>query len=231
MDPKKLEKYFSLSDTKYLVGSCMLVVAFIFVWLGMAYNWYMFLIGIAAFVVGLFLFITGSIGRIGMEDVDKARDDKLRNFGQEMIEDPHIIKRMAEHATPVYIKSYDYEGVGLESRHSKDNIWRTSQCTAFRIVYLHDAIVVIRRTFSLLSDYDETTPATEYKFSELGKAEILRDRVRLTSGKNSYDVGRARLRLTDKDGNELFLVQVPDDMDSDDLATFINRAISHGNII
>ena len=226
---KKLQNYFSLSDTTYLIGGVLLVVAFIFVWLGMSYNYWMFLIGAVLAVVGLAMFILGSIGRIGAEDIDKARDVRLENFAREQLEDVKLAKRMATHLEQPYIVQYDYEGEDLQSRHGRDGAWRTSVVSAFRIFFLHDALMLTRRSFSILTDYEEFTPATEYKYSELGGAAIERSTVKLMSGKNSFTVNRAVLVITDKDGNEILRAQVADDMDADHLADTINRTIEHGN--
>ncbi|MBQ9079594.1 MAG: hypothetical protein IJY27_00810 [Clostridia bacterium] len=226
---KKLEKYFSLSDTTYLIGGALLVAAFFFIWLGWSYSYYMFIVGIAVFAVGLAMFILGSIGRIGAEDIDQARDIRLENFGREQLEDIHLAKRIASHVEQTYIVQYDYEGEGLESRHSRDGAWRTSIVSAFRIFYLHDALLILRHSFSILNDYEEITPATEYKYSELGKAQIVRDQVKLKSGKASYTVNHAVLVITDKNENVILRSQVSDDIDADHLADRINRIIEHGN--
>ena len=226
---KKLQNYFSLSDTTYLVGGVLLVIAFIFVWLGMSYNYWMFLIGAVLAVVGLAMFILGSIGRIGAEDIDKARDVRLENFAREQLEDVYLARRMATHIEHPYIIQYDYEGEGLQSRHGRDGVWRTSIVSAFRLFFLRDALMLTRRSFSILTDYEEFTPATEYKYSELGGAAIERSTVKLMSGKNSFTVNRAVLVITDKDGKEIFRSQVADDMDADHLTDTINRTIQHGN--
>ena len=226
---KKLENYFALSDTTYLVGGVLLVVAFIFVWLGMSYSYWMFLIGAVLAIVGLAMFILGSIGRIGAEDIDKARDVRLENFAREQLEDVYLARRMATHIEQPYIVQYDYDGKDLKSRHGRDGAWRTSIVSAFRLFFLRDALMITRHSFSILSDYDEFTPATEYKYSELGCAAIERNTVKLMSGKNSFTVTRAVLVITDKDGNEILRSQVADDMDADHLADTINRTIQHGS--
>lgn len=226
---KKLQNYFSLSDTTYLVGGVLLVIAFIFVWLGMSYNYWMFLIGAVLAVVGLAMFILGSIGRIGAEDIDKARDVRLENFAREQLEDVYLARRMATHIEHPYIVQYDYEGDDLQSRHGRDGAWRTSVVSAFRMFFLHDSLLLMRHSFSILTDFDEVTPATEYKYSDLGRAEVVRDTVKLKSGKNSFTVNHAVLTVYDNDGNLIFRSQVADDMDADHLADTINRTIQHGN--
>ncbi len=228
---KKLEKYFSLSDTTYLVGGVLLVGAFICIWLGMSYNYWMFLAGVAAFAVGLVMFIAGSIGRIGAEDIDKARDDRLEYFGREQLEDVQLAKRMAQHIEPAYVVQYDYEGEGLESRHGRDGVWRTSTVSAFRIFFLNDGILVLRQSFSVLDDKCDILPPTEYKLDQLEGAQIVRSQVKLQSGKNSFTVNRAELVITTKDGAVALRSQVADDMDAEHLSDTINRLIEHGSAI
>lgn len=228
---KKLEKYFSLSDTTYIVGGVILVVSFFLLWLGMAYNYWMFLVGIVAAVTGIVMFIVGSIGRIGAEDIDKVRDVRLENFCREQLEDVRLAKRMAQHIEPTYIVQYDREGEGLESRRGRDGIWRTSIVSAFRIFYLHDGIIVARHSFSVLGGFEEILPATEYKYEELEKAEIVRKQVKLVSGKNTYTVTRAEMVITAKDGTVVLRSQISDDMDADNIATTLNRTISHGSAV
>ena len=226
---KKLEKYFSLSDTTYLIGGVLLVAAFFFIWLGWAYNYWMFIIGVAVFLVGLVMFITGSIGRIGAEDIDKARDDRLENFCKAQLEDVQLAKRIAQHTEPAYVIQYDYDGEELESRRGRDGAWRTSIVSAFRIFFLHDGILVARHSFSILSDKNDLLPPTEYKFEQLEGAQIVRTQVRLKSGKNAFTVNRAELVITAKDGTVALRSQVADDMDADHLADTINRLIQHGS--
>ena len=228
---KKLEKYFSLSDTTHLVGGVVLVAAFFFLWLGWAYNYWMFLIGVVAAVAGLVMFIIGSIGRIGAEDIDKVRNDRLENFCREQLEDPYLAKRMAQHTEHTYVVQYDRAGEGLESRRGRDGVWRTSIVSAFRIFYLHDGIMVARHSFSILNDIEDLLPATEYKYQDLAKAEIVRQQVRLKSGKNFYTVNRAELVITAKSGETVLRSQVADDMDADHLADTINRLIEHGTAV
>lgn len=228
MNNKSLEKYFSLSDTKYLVGICALVIGFVLLWLGWCYNYWMFIVGIAVLAVGMLLFITGSIGRVGPEVVDNKRDVSLEDFGREQLEDVHLEKRLSKHIKPVYTVQYAFEGDGLESRKSRDGVWRTSYISAFRIFFTHDSLIIISRVFSLIDDHDVRKGPDEYKYSQLGKAEIVRDHVKLSSGKQKFTVSRARLRLTDADGNEILFAQIHDDMDADTIADTINRTIEHG---
>ncbi len=229
MTNKSLEKYFSLSDTTYLVGLCALVAGFVLLWLGWAYNYWMFIAGIVVLAVGMALFIFGSIGRVNPDAVDNKRDVALEDFGREQLEDARLEKRLSAHVKPVYVVQYAFAGEGLESRKSRDGVWRTSYVSAFRIFFTHDGIVVLSRVFSLLDDHDERHEAKEYKYSELGRAEIVRDSVRLASGKQKFTVSRARLHITDASGNDILLAQVHDDMDADILADTINRTIEHGS--
>lgn len=228
---KRLEKYFSLSDTMYLVGGCLLVVAFFFIWLGLSYNYWMFIAGIPVFAVGLTMFIVGSIGRIGAEDIDRARDVRLENFSRELLEDVHLAKRMSEHMETSYVTQYDYVGEGIESRRGRDGVWRTSIVSAFRIFYLHDGLLINRLSFSVLGDGKEAHTVCEYKFDQLDRAAIEQMQVRLASGKNTYTVNRAELVIYAKDGSEALRSQVPDDMDSEHIAESINRLIEHGEAL
>ncbi len=228
MKNKSLEKYFSLSDTKYLIGLCTLVVGFVLLWLGWSYNYYMFLASIVVLLVGLALFIFGSIGRVSPDIVDHQRDLALEHFGREQLEDVHLAKRLAGHVQPVYVVQYAFEGEGLESRRARDGVWRTSYVSAFRLFFTSTGLIMLSRTVDLLNDTCVDSPAAEYKYSELGAAEIVRDRVQLASGKQKLTVSRARLRLTAADGRELLFAQVHDDMEADTLAQTINRAIQHG---
>lgn len=229
MTNKSLEKYFSLSDTQYLIGLCALVVGFVLLWLGRAYNYWMFIVGIVVLAVGMALFIFGSIGRVSPDIIDNTRDVAIEDFGREQLEDARLEKRLSVHIKPVYIVQYAFEGEGLESRKSRDGTWRTSYVSVFRIFFMHDGIILLSRVFSLLDDHDERHEAKEYKYSELGNAEIVRDSVRLTSDKQTFTVGRARLHITDASGNDILLAQINDDMDADALADTINRTIEHGS--
>jgi hypothetical protein len=228
---KSLEKYFSLGDGMYACGSGLLVLGLFCVWMGRAFSFYLLISGIVMALLGLVLFFVGSIGRVGQEDIDKAVADRLWNFDRELIEDPFIGKRMSQHLMPVSITGYDYEGIGLKSRRGRDKAWRTSQYTAVKILFLRDALAFIRRTVSVLDDDSGAceTEKAEYRYSDLSSAEILRDRVTLHDMKRSFEVNRARLRITASDGSTALLVQVNDDIESDRLAENINKLIKNGS--
>lgn len=228
MQNKSLEKYFLLSDTKYLIGLCTVVAGFFLLWLGWCYSYYMFLAGIVVLAVGLALFFIGSIGRVSPDIVDHQRDLGLEDFGREQLEDVYLARRLSTHIQPVYVVQYAFEGEGLESRRGRDGVWRTSHVTAFRLFFTHTGLLVLSRRLELLNGTHEDGVTAEYKYSELGHAEILRDEVQLASGKQSITVNRARLRLTAADGRELLLAQLHDDMDADLLAETIERTIKHG---
>ncbi len=230
MSKKSIENYFVLSDTKYLIGLCTLVVGFVLLWLGWCYNYYMFLAGIVVLVVGMALFFLGSIGRVNPDVVDHQRDLGLDDFGREQLEDVYLGRRLSTHIQPVYVVQYAFVGEELKSRRGRDGIWRTSEVTAFRLFFTRTGLLVLSRQLHLLSGTHEDIAAAEYKYPELGHAEILRDEVKLESGKQSLTVSRARLRLTSADGRELLLAQMHDDMDADALAETINRAIQHGEV-
>ncbi len=231
MDPKKLEKYFALSELPYLFGVGLLVVSFFFIWLGRAYNWYMYIVGVLSFAIGIVLFLVGSVGRVSADYIDAEADRRLVDFGNSMLEDVQLAKRVAEHYEPVYLKQFEYDGEGLESRRGRDNKWRTSRFSALRLFFLNDGIALTHRTFSLIGEEDSLIPPTEYKYSELGKAEIIRDSVKLKSGKQTLTVKRARMLLRDSEGKQILLTAVPDDMDSDKLAEQINRLAAKGSAL
>lgn len=231
MNKKSLDNYFSLSDTQYIVGLCGLVAGFVLLWLGWCYNYWMFIVGIAVIAVGLLLFILGSIGRISPDTVDAKRDLELESFGREQLEDVHLEKRLSAHVKPVYVVQYAFEGKDLKSRKSRDGVWRTSYVSAFRIFFTHDSMIVLYRIFNLLDGSGESIPATQIKYSDLASAEIVRDSVRLTSGKQSFSVNRARLRIKNTAGEDVLFAQLQNDMDADTLADTINRVIQHGGAV
>ncbi|NLW73504.1 MAG: hypothetical protein GX057_01215 [Clostridiales bacterium] len=227
---KKLENFFTRNDSLYIFGGGLLAAALICVWLAYAYFAYiLYIFGSIAAPAGLVMFILGSVGQVAPEDIDKAVSDKLWEYDKELLENVRLAKRMLKHLKPASIAHYDYEGKDLKSKKCKDG-WRTSQYTAVKIFFLADALKFVRKTVSVLYDDDEhnITEVAEYQYSELAGAEILRDTVTLKSLKNSYQVRRARLKLTAKDGRTLLLVQVSDDIDSDTLADNINRLIAGG---
>ena len=225
---KKIESFFTRSDSLYLFGGILLTVALFCVWIAFAYHAYLlYFFGSVAAPAGLVLFIVGSAGQVAPDDIDKIVRDKLWEFDKELLEDVRLAKRMSKHVKPASIALYDYEGKDLKSKKCKDG-WRTSQYTAVKIFFLSDALKFIRKTVSVLYDDAEhnITEVAEYPYSELAGAEIICDTVKLQSLKNTYTVRRARLRLTAVDGRAVLLVQVGDDVDSDTLADNINKLIS-----
>ncbi|MGI6166902.1 MAG: hypothetical protein ACOYIA_02030, partial [Eubacteriales bacterium] len=197
------------------------------VWLAYDCSYILYIFGSIAAPAGLVMFILGSVGQVAPEDIDKVVSAKLWEYDKELLEDVRLAKRMLKHLKSASIAQYDYKGKDLKSKKCKDG-WRTSQYTAVKIFFLTDALKFIRKTVSVLYDDAEhnSTEVTEYQYSELAGAEIIRDTVTLKNLKSSYQVRRARLKLTAKDGRTLLFVQVSDDIDSDTLADNINRLIA-----
>ncbi len=228
---KNLEKFFTRGDGMYIAGSALLVSGLLGIWIGYSFNFFVFVAGAILAPAGLLLFLIGSIGRIGQEDIDKAVADRLWNYDKVIMEDPQLGKRIALHHKSVSTGQFVFEGDNLMSKRGKDRAWRTSQYAALRILFLKDALVFIHKTVSILVDDVDggsSTERAEYKYTELESAEIVRDSVRLNDGKVSCEAKRARLKIKARDGRIVLFVQVNDDMSADQLADNINRLIKIG---
>ncbi len=229
---KQLEKFFTRNDGIYITGACLLVSGLFCIWIGSLYSAVLFYAGIASAPSGLLLFILGSIGRIGHEDIDKAVSDRLWLYDKTLIEDPRLGKRTSQRIKPVTLAHFEYEGDNLMSKKGKDGVWRTSRYSSVKLLFLNDAIIYIRKTFSLLvgdGDGGSEVAKAEYKYTDLSHAEIIRDRVKLGTIKHPYETTRARLKITAKDGSIALFVQINDDIDSDHLADNINKFIKSGH--
>lgn len=229
---KNLEKFFTRGDGMYIAGSALLVAGLLGIWIGSSFNFFVFVAGAVLAPAGLLLFLIGSIGRIGQDDIDKAVADRLWNYDKVIMEDPQLGKRTALHHKSVSTAHFVFEGKDLMSKRGKDGAWRTSLYTTLRILFLKDALVFIHKTISVLVDDVDggsSTERAEYKYTELESAEIIRDSVRLNDGKTSCEAKRARLKIKARDGRVILFIQVNDDMSADQLADNINRLIKIGS--
>ena len=226
---KDLKKFYTKSTSTYSIGAALLIVGFFSVWMGTMYSFLLFILGGALIVTGLVMFFAGSVGKIDAADIDKAVSDMLWEFDKDILEEPHYAKKMLPHTeNSLYLAHYDYDIEGiLTKRHSTagTSSWYTSSYTATRMLLLTDGIAFTRKTVNpILGTSDVQNEHLLY--TELDKAEIVRQQLKLADLKREYTVTSARLVIRKADGSIILSISVNDDMESDNLAEHLTKLIS-----
>ena len=226
---KNLKNFFTRSSSTYTIGLGILIAAFISVWMGWNYSYYLYILGGLFLVVGLVIFFMGSVGKIDAADIDKAVSDMLWEFDKDILEEPHYAKKMLPHTeNSLYLAHYDYDVEGiLTKRHTTTGSasWYTSSYTATRMLLLTDGIAFIRKTVNPIL-VTEDIQNEHLLYTELDKAEIVRQQVKLADLKREYTVTSARLIIRKNDGSIVLSTSVNDDMESDNLAEHLTKLIT-----
>ena len=226
---KNLKNFFIRSSNTYTIGLGILIAAFISVWMGWNYSYWLYILGGVFLVVGLVIFFMGSVGKIDAADIDKAVSDMLWEFDKNILEEPHYAKKMLPHTeNSLYLAHYDYDVEGiLTKRHTTtgSSAWYTSSYTATRMLLLTDGIAFTRKTVNPILETSDVQNE-HLLYTELDKAEIVRQQLKLADLKREYTVTSARLIIRKNDGSTILSISVNDDMESDNLAEHLTKLIA-----
>ena len=112
-------------------------------------------------------------------------------------------------------------------RKAKDGALRSSEFTGSVLYVLTDAIYLVKRTFSLISDEEPTEGVHELSFDSISRAEIFEETRSFAFKKNLFRAKVLRLRLVLESGEEISL-PIHDDLRSESAVELINRAVEKG---
>lgn len=214
--------YFQKWEGAGITGLSMAAVGFLFLWLGFSFASY--IIAIVLMLLGLGLFFYGSIGRAHENDLQNQIDRAMTAIEfKELEEDTrHFFRRVPK--TPE-IREFSGYGMreGLLIKRQKNGSLCSSEYTCAKIFFLTDAFYIKTSTFSFISD-EKKKETHEILFDTLEDVTVERDRISLTSGKNSFLAKTCQLCIH-YDGGKRLLLPAKDDIYTDEFANDLKRKL------
>jgi len=163
-DFKSHINYFKRSDSLKYIGIVLAVLGVFLYMFGWSYISY--IIATIALPIGGALFIIGSSGRASDGDINEYITKRTEGIEIDLENNPSIKKRLLKQIPVETVEGYEYRD-GLMVTKAKDGSIRSSEYTKSVLYSLSDALHIVSRRISIVSD--ETTP-TEMAFSATASA-------------------------------------------------------------
>ena len=205
-------------------GVVMVALGFLLYYFG--WGWISYILMCLCIPAGAVLFIIGSSGRASDEDIDGLIEVKMRGLDPSLDTDKRYASRIPKGFEPIRLEGYELRD-GLMFRKAKDGALRSSEFTGSVLYVLTDAIYLVKRTFSLISDEEPTEGVHELSFDSISRAEIFEETRSFAFKKNLFRAKVLRLRLVLESGEEISL-PIHDDLRSESAVELINRAVEKG---
>ena len=220
MKIKNNVNYFARKGTMKIVGAAMVALGFLLYFVG--WGWIAYILMCVCIPAGAALFIIGSSGRASDEDIDEFIAVKMRDLDPGLDTDRRFSGRVVKGSEPIALEGYEYRE-GLMFAKTKSGSVRSSELVASVVYILTDAVYLIQRRISLISDEVEDS-VRDIPFGDILSAELVEEAGSFTFNKNLFRVKAMHLRIQMKDGGEI-LIPVHDDMRSENAVSAINRVV------
>ncbi|MBQ2767957.1 MAG: hypothetical protein IJF49_07790 [Clostridia bacterium] len=220
MNTKHNVNYFKKSDGLKTIGTGMMVVGILGLWLGWSYSYYLYFISTIALPVGLVLFMFGSVGRASEEDMDSCIKSIGDGLDSLLENDKKLSKKRLAHISPMMAEGYEYSD-GLMYTKAKSGTVRSSEYTKAILYILSDSLCIVRRTASLIAD-NARTETVEIPYDMLAQAEIRTADKTVSFGKRQFHVKETRLFVTYGDAL-VFSTPIHNDITADQFVDKIRK--------
>ena len=192
-----LVEYFYRSYVLAIIGAIILVFGFFLLWIGLSFNFVVYIIGTAVAPAGLVLFIIGTIKRVSDDRIERFMDFQLAGQDIEIDTDKSYHLKLLENSKEIVIEGYKFhEGVMIKKLVSCE--LRSSEFSRSKIRILKDRIYIYNREISLIND-DVKNTIIEPTFDKIISVEIVRDRQNIIFDKTEYLAKTCHLVITTTD--------------------------------
>ena len=174
---------------------------------------------------GAVLFIVGSSGRSGDDDIDDYIALHTRELDPGLDLDKNFAKRISKHRAPVEIRGYEF-GEDLMYAKMKNGTVRTSEYTASVIYMLIDGLYIVSRNISLISDEERADKIFELPYGEIDRVTLSSETKNFIFNKKSFTAKDTRLCIDMKGGDSVSL-PIHDDLNSEQLVENIDRILKN----
>jgi len=222
-DYKKYINYFKQNENVGTIGIGMLVTAAFCLWIGWAYSYYLYILGMPLLIVGFAVFLYGNIGRIQESDLDyqiKKNTDAI-TF-------PKPEKRLStrEKETDAFsmevFEGYIFDDM-LAVKRRKNGSFISTRYTVAKMQITKNAFCIKAHTFSFVSDESNQLDLF-IPFSEVEKITLTHTECDCVLGKKPIRMKNSYLKIT-YDGEKSVLLPRADDYYAEKLIEDLNRKI------
>ena len=220
---KQYINYFKKWDGAAMLGSIMMVVGFLILWLGLGWGYITYLLMMVGLFGGLAVFLYGSIGRKHEADfqAEVAHRAETITF-RELEEDSHFRRRVPKEKIEERIfEAFDLCD-GLYVKAMKNAALCSSDYTYAKMLYLNDAFYIKTLAFSFISDKKELS-VHEIYYDSLEDVTVERDRKTITTVNNKRFLAKTCFLCLTYDGGKQLRLPAKDDIYTDEFAETLKR--------
>jgi hypothetical protein len=218
---KKILNYFKKWEGAGMTGLGMLIVGFIFLWVGMSY--FTYVLSIVLFIAGGVLFLYGNMGRATESDLKELIAHRKEKGKLPAIEEDRTFRsRISKKVEELEFEGYNFCD-GLLYKRTKNSSLISSEYTYAHMKLLNDAFYVKKTVFSMLED-KMNEEILDIPFSTVTSITVERERKNYPVGKKFYPASTCLVVFNYGDGQQLRLPK-RDDIYVDELVEKLNKLI------
>ena len=218
---KQYINYFKKWDGAAMLGMIMMVIGFLFLWLGWSFLSYILMI--VGLVGGFVIFLYGSIGRKHEDDFKKEIEQRAESINfRELEEDSQFRSRVPKgNIEERVFEAFDLCD-GLYIKPMKNAKLCSSDYTYAKMLFLNDAFYIKTLSFSFISDKKETA-TYDIPYDSLEDVTVERDRRTMTTLNNKKIMAKTCFLCMTYDGGKQLRLPANDDIYTDELAEAFKR--------
>ena len=223
MKIKNNVNYFAKNNSLKFVGVAMVALGFLLYYFG--WGWPAYILMCVCIPLGAALFIVGSSGRSGDDDIDEYIAVKMRDLDPKLDINKDYAKRVMKHYEAMEIEGYEYRD-GLMFKKTKVGSVRSSEYVRSVIYFLEDAFHITSRRISIISEEDVSDNVYELSLDEVDRLALSEESKRFIFRKTSFSVKDTRLCVIMKNGEKIEL-PIHDDLRSEQIVESANRILEN----
>ncbi|MBQ8310225.1 MAG: hypothetical protein IJX80_04330 [Clostridia bacterium] len=222
-DYKKYINFFKQNENVGTIGIGILITAAFSLWIGWAYSYYLYMLGMPLLIVGFAVFLYGNIGRIQESDLD----DQIKK-NTDAITFPKTEKRIStrdknSYELPIEVfEGYIFDN-GLYVKRRKNGSYISTRYTVSKMQITNDAFQIKSHTFSFVSDDSEQLDLS-IPFDAIEKIALTQTECECLCGKNPIRLQNSFLVIT-YDGEKTVFLPRANDYYAEKLIEDLNRKI------
>lgn len=213
--------YFKKTDTLKYVGGVFAVLGVLLYMFGWSYVSY--ILATILLPSGGVLFLIGSSGRASDSDMKEYISKRTEGIELDLENNPSIKKRLLRQLSVEVVEGYEYND-GVMATKAKNGSVITSEYTKSLIYPLADAVYVVSRSISLISDEAQDT-AVEVPYSQIKDIRLEKNSMKLIFCKKSFGVWDTRF-VIEYDGGKLISLPARDNASLDSFMETLKRTVS-----
>ena len=220
-DSKKLLNYYKKWEGAGMTGLGMLIVGFLFLWIGMTF--FTYILSIVLFITGGIFFLYGNMGRANESDLKEVIEHHKEKGKLPAIEEDRTFRsRLPQTVEELEFEGYNFRD-GLLYKRMKNSSLISSEYTYAHVKILNDAFYVKTTVFSMIED-QKSEEILDIPFSSITSITIERERKNYPVGKKFYPASTCLVVFTYGEGQQLRLPR-RDDIYADELVEKLNKLI------